>query len=304
MPSARSIGFGKGGRLASCPTLRYSAAGPDRGRPMPRKEGPRERDSGQERTGRSRFLPTETGSAVERAGGTVFFGWGRKRREGASPRAGVPTVLWVGGLLGAEVRGPAGEHLGHLRDLGLTRTRGGPHVDTIVVDGSGYCFTLPAEAVTSWCDCRLRVHTARRPSARSNLSIQPQRERLADAVLGRPVLTTPAQTGPVRVSDVGLRRDRDGRWVVWLIDTRPAWLRRLGFPRRVTPWTVPTRRCVIRRPGRSTRPGSAATAATTRTRDGRPGCRAASAGIPVRRSCLGIPHREPSKGTRHVDLPK
>lgn len=234
----------------------------------------------------------------------MFFGWGRKRRAGAFPRAGRPTVLWVARLLGAAVRGPAGEHLGHLRDLGLTRTRGGPHVDTILVDGGGYCFTLPSEAVMSWGDSRLRVRTTRQPSGPSHLSTEPQREWLAEAVLGRPVLTTPARTRPVRVSDIGLREDRDGRWTVRLIDTRPAWLRRLGFPRRLTPWTVLTRRCVIHRPGRVPRPGSSATAAPTRTRSRRPGCRPASPADPVPRSCLGLPDRKPSKGTRHVDLPK
>ncbi|WP_433502707.1 hypothetical protein ACQP04_23390 [Pseudonocardia halophobica] len=179
------------------------------------------------------------------------------------------------GLLGAAVRGPAGEHLGHLRDLGLKRTRGSPHVDTILVDRGGYCFTLPSEAVTSWGDSRLRVHTARQPPAPSPLSFDPQREWLADAVLGKPVLTTPVQTKPERVRDVGLRQERDDRWIVWMIDTRPAWLRRLGFPRRLTPWTVRTRRSVAGRPSPVVRPGSPATAATTRMRSGRRGSGAA-----------------------------
>ena len=192
---------------------------------------------------------------------------------------------------------------GNLRDLGLERTRGGPLVDAILVDGGGHCFTLPFEAAMSWRELRLRMHTVRHLSATLHLSIEPQREWLADAVLGKPVLTAPTQTKPTRVSDVGLRKDRNDRWIVWLIDTRPAWLRRLGFPRQLTPWTVLTRRCVVRRPSQATQPRSTVSGSTTRTRDGRPGCRAASPTIPVQHSCLGLPAREPSKGTCHVDLP-
>jgi hypothetical protein len=210
--------------------------------------------------------------------------------------------LWVDELVGAPVCGPAGEYLGHLRDLGLKRTRGGPLVDAILVDGGGHCFTVPSEDVIFSGGLRLRVQGARQPSAPLSLSIEPHREWLADAVLGKPVLTTPVQTKPTRVRDVGLRKDRDDRWIVWLIDTRPAWLRRLGFPRQLTPWTVLTRRCVLRRPSQVSRPRSPA--ATTRIRSGRPGFRAASVSIPAQRSCLGLPDREPSKGTRHVDLPR
>ncbi|GEL25087.1 hypothetical protein PSU4_40410 [Pseudonocardia sulfidoxydans NBRC 16205] len=156
------------------------------------------------------------------------------------PRAADPSLLWLTRLLGAAVLGPAGEHLGHVRDLGITRTGGGTFVDAVLVDGGGHHVTLPAEALVSMRYATVRVREPRKPTAASRLSIEPQREWLARSVLGRPTLAGSTQTPATRVRDVGLRRNRDGRWMVSSVDTRPAWLRRLGFPRRTTPWPVST----------------------------------------------------------------
>ncbi|ODU04380.1 MAG: hypothetical protein ABS81_10800 [Pseudonocardia sp. SCN 72-86] len=213
-------------------------------------------------------------------------------------------MLWVDELLGAAVRGPAGEHLGHLRDLGLKQTRGGPLIEAILIDGGGRCFILPSEDVMAWGGVRLHVRTARQSWVPLGMSTESQWEWLAGGVLSKPVLTTPAQVKPIRVSDIGLRKNRDDRWIAWLIDTRPKWLRRLGFARQLTPWTVLSRRCVIRRPSQDPRPRSPATVTAARIRGRRRGSPTASAFILVQRSCLGLPNREPSKGIRHVDLPR
>lgn len=173
-------------------------------------------------------------------------------------RAPRPATFWLSGMVGASVSGPSGEHLGHLRDLAVRRTRSGTVVDAILVDAGGYCFALPADTVTCWQRRRLRVSALRRTAGTTHLTEAP-RDLLAETVLGKPmpVLTSAAHTRATRVSDVGLRRLRDGRWIVSLVDTRPAWQRRCGLPRRTAPWIVLTRRCIVRRPGRDHRLGPA-----------------------------------------------
>lgn len=189
-------------------------------------------------------------------------------------RAGKPSMLWLSDLVGASVKGPDGEHLGHLRDLGLERTRSGPVVQVVLVDGGGRCFELPADAVTRWQRHQLQVRPPLQVSGRTRSPGEHVREWLAKAVVGKPMLTKAAQARARRVCDLGLLRLPDGRWIVQLIDTRPIWQRRCGLPRRTTPWSISTRRC--------------------------PPEHIPSPAPQLSRACP----RDTSKGTRHVDLPR
>lgn len=229
-------------------------------------------------------------------------------------RAARPPMLWLGGMVGASVRGSGGEHLGHVRDVGVRRTRSGPVVEAILVDGGGHCYALPAEAVTRWQRKRLQVSSPHQACGTTRPTLEPEWEWLAEIVLGKPVLTMAAHTAARRISDVGLRRLRDGRWIVWLVDTRPAWQRRCGLPRRTTSWSVLTRRCVIARRSR-VEPGSPAHPAPV-TGAEQPGgpvghdavvpvkSRPVIAVLPRQRTCSGLRRGEPTRGTHHVDLPR
>ncbi|WP_214366279.1 hypothetical protein [Pseudonocardia sp. H11422] len=223
-------------------------------------------------------------------------------------------MLWLGGMVGASVSGSGGEHLGHVRDVGVRRTRSGPVVEAILVDGGGHCYALPAEAVTRWQRQRLQVRSPHQISGTTRPTLEPEREWLAETVLGKPVLTMAAHAAARRISDVGLRRLRDGRWIVWLVDTRPVWQRRCGLPRRTTPWSVLTRRCVIARRGRVD-PRSPAHPAPATAAEQPSGPAVHDTAVPVKnrpviavlprqRTCSDMRRGERWKGTRHVDLPR
>ncbi|GAA4707116.1 hypothetical protein GCM10023215_54920 [Pseudonocardia yuanmonensis] len=228
-------------------------------------------------------------------------------------RAAGPPMLWLSGMVGASVSGSGGEHLGRLRDVGVRRTRSGPVVEAILVDGDGKCFALPAGAVTRWQRQRLQVSTPRQACRTTRPTLEPEREWLAETVLGKPVLTMAAHTAARRISDVGFRRLRDGRWIVWLVDTRPAWQRWCGLPRRSTPWSVLTRRGVITRRGRVESGRFAHPAPSTAAEQpggpvdhdaAMPVSRPVIAVLPRQRTCSGMRRGGSRRGTRHVDLPR
>lgn len=169
--------------------------------------------------------------------------WGRFRTPPGplSGRGVEPPVLWLGTILGSSVVGPDGEHLGHLRDIGLTRTPEGPLVDALLVDAGGHVYVLPAERATSWHSRQIRLSRVSTIRQAAYLDAEPAFEWLGHDLVGKPVLTEAARPDPTLVSDVGFRRRRDGRLLAWLVDSRPVWQRRLGRARRTTPWAVPVR---------------------------------------------------------------
>lgn len=158
----------------------------------------------------------------------------------SGPRNG--GLLWLGTLFGRALLGPDGRRRGLLRDVGVTDGPGAPVVTAGLFDMPGGPVVVPADTF---------VFRHRGP-LRSTWPM-PEGAAAPDRWLRRTVLRTDVLTGestgpPCRVTDVGLLRRDDGRWIVWALDTRPVWLRSLGWPRRTHPWISVVRRRVVPTP--------------------------------------------------------
>jgi hypothetical protein len=152
------------------------------------------------------------------------------------------SVLWLQQVLGRAVLGPEKQHLGHVRDLAVRRTRAGALVSGVVVDAGGEHFLVSAESVRAWGETRvvLFLLTPRGRCRRRNEVL------LAADLLGQPVLGGAGGRLP-RIIDVALRCTSDG-WAVEAIDTRGPFRRLLRASRRVIDWDVLVARRVLTRP--------------------------------------------------------
>jgi hypothetical protein len=180
------------------------------------------------------------------------------------------SVLWLQQLMGRAVLGPEKQHLGHVRDLAVRRTRAGALVSGVVVDAGGEQFLVPAESVRTWGEAGVVVLllTSRGRCRRRNEVL------LAADLLGQPVLGGADGRLP-RITDVALRCTADG-WAVEAVDTRGPFRRLLRASRRVIDWDVLVARPVLTRPAASTDEGPVHDTTTSREHpqrllDGRPG---------------------------------
>jgi hypothetical protein len=151
-------------------------------------------------------------------------------------------VLWLQQLMGRAVLGPEKQHLGHVRDLAVRRSRAGALVSGVVVDAGGEQFLVPAESVRTWGEAgvALLLLTSRGRCRRRNEVF------LAADLLGQPVLGGADGRLP-RITDVALRCTADG-WAVEAVDTRGPFRRLLRASRRVIDWDVLVARRVLTRP--------------------------------------------------------
>jgi sporulation protein YlmC with PRC-barrel domain len=155
-------------------------------------------------------------------------------------------VLWLRQLLGRAVLGPEGQHLGHVRDIVVRRTRegAGAVVRGVVVDAGGERFRVPVTAVREWQSALALSAVA--PSVPEPYGRRPEELFLAADLLGRPVLAG-AGGGHSLITDVALRRTGDG-WAVGGVDTRGLIRRVLGSPRRLVDWETVVARRVLPTP--------------------------------------------------------
>ena len=159
------------------------------------------------------------------------------RPDRSAPRNGVcgkggekPRARRLRQLLGRAVLGPDRQHLGHLADVvvGRSRDRLGTLVSGVIIDSGGKRFFAPAAAVQGWECSHLTLTVLPHLSCRYGEGI-----RLAAEVLGRPV---PTDTGRgSRVTDLLLRPTPDG-WSAEAADTHGTAHRLLGRPHRLIGW--------------------------------------------------------------------
>jgi hypothetical protein len=177
----------------------------------------------------------------------------------------VPRTLWVGQLLGQEITGPRGRHLGHVRDIvagGLSDPVTPQVVTGLIVDLDGHPAFVSADAVHDWRPLRVTIDVL--PAGPSFFRQLGEVLLGADA-LGRLVLTA---TAPqlTRIQDIVLHRIVGG-WIVGGADLRTAAQAMLGPTPRMVEWEVLVQRRLVRAPQR--RADGAARWAAAQTIEGR-----------------------------------
>ncbi len=160
---------------------------------------------------------------------------GGEDRGGEIPVAALRAVpaVWVRRLLGRPVLGPERQHLGHVRDVATSRSRGtaGTVVTGLIADVGGHSWFVPAMTIR---DLQGVPVVLRECSTRAVSGRRSGEHLLVQDVLGRPVRTAAGGPSP-RISDIALRRTAAG-WVVWAVDTRTSVQRLVGSPRRLVEW--------------------------------------------------------------------
>lgn len=148
-------------------------------------------------------------------------------------------VLWLRQLVGCAIVGSAGQHLGHVRDVLVTRTpRRHAPVSGLVIDSGGGRYFAPAETVRRRDDGRMALSTC----PQGPRSERDDEVHLAAEVLDKPVLDAAGERR--RITDLALVRTADA-WVVGAVDTRGAVRRLLGSPRRLIEWNSLVARRVL-----------------------------------------------------------